>query len=93
MTPRLRHCVECPSCRTRYLLGFSPYSNGGYLLPIVPESRDEWTLYCFCDRPPVASRWRWNELKRYEVSNRAHEQGYGTPQEIVRAGNSSQSIA
>ena len=34
MTPRIRHCVECPKCHTRYLVGFSPYRNGSYLMPL-----------------------------------------------------------
>jgi len=31
MTRRIRHCIECPKCRTRYLVGYSPYRNGSYL--------------------------------------------------------------
>jgi hypothetical protein len=86
MTHRLRHCAECPGCGTRYLVGFSPYRNGSYLLPLAAGSPDEWLLRCSCDAPPVCSRWRWNELKTYEVSRQAHLRGYGSAQEIVMFG-------
>lgn len=32
--PRVRYCVECPKCRTRYLPSSSPYRNGSYLIPV-----------------------------------------------------------
>src|SRR5437660_538137 len=83
MSSRVRHCVECPKCRTRYLVGFSPYPNGSYLLPITRGLCDEWILYCSCARPPHSSRWNWNELKLYDVGNQAHHRGYGPPEEIV----------
>jgi len=73
-------------CRTRYLIGFSPYRNGSYLLPQLAGFAQDWTLYCSCGRPPVSSRWRSNELKIYAVSNQAHERGYGRPEEIVPVG-------
>jgi hypothetical protein len=82
MTHRVRHCIECPKCRTRYLVGFSPYDNGSYLLPLIVGFAEEWTLYCSCGQPHVASRWCWNELNMYAVSHRAHERGYGSPDEI-----------
>src|ERR1700674_5819363 len=71
MTPRVRHCVECPKCLTRYLVGFSPYRNGSYLMPLSVGFSEEWTLYCSCGRLPISSRWNWNELKLYAVSNQA----------------------
>ena len=83
MASRVRHCVECPKCFTRYLPGFSPYRNGSYLLPMVEGFADEWTLYCACGRPPISSRWSWSDLKLYAVSNQAHDRGYGPPEEIV----------
>lgn len=89
MIPRIRHCIECPKCHTRYLVGFSPYRNGAYLVPLSAGfSEDaglsgEWTLYCSCCRPPIPSRWTWSELSLYAVSNQAHNRGYGSPQEIV----------
>jgi hypothetical protein len=83
MPRRIRNCIECPKCRTRYLVGFSPYRNGSYLVPLVEGFCEEWTLYCSCGRPPTSSRWNWNELKMYAVSNQAHDRGYGPPGEIV----------
>jgi len=83
MASRIRHCVECPKCLTRYLPGFSPYRNGSYLLSLAEGFADEWTLYCVCGRPAVCSRWSWSDLKLYAVSNRAHDRGYGPPEDIV----------
>jgi|SRR5215472_12380797 len=83
MGARIRHCVECPRCLTRYLIGFSPYPNGSCLVPVVKGPSEEWTLYCSCGRPPVSSRWSWSELKVYAVSSPAHDRGYGRPEEIV----------
>jgi hypothetical protein len=83
MASRVRHCVECPKCLTRYLPGFSPYRNGSYLLPLADGFADEWTLYCACGRPPISSRWSWSDLKLYRVSNQAHDRGYGPPEDIV----------
>jgi hypothetical protein len=90
MTPRIRHGVECPKCRTRYLVGFSPYRNGSCLVPLVAGSSEEYTLYCSCGRPPIPSRWSWRELKTYAVSNRAHDRGYGPSEDIVPVGNEQQ---
>jgi len=90
MTNRLRHCVECPKCRTRYLVGYSPYANGSYLLARTPGRADEWILYCRCASPPACSQWRWSDLKTYDVSGKAHERGFGSPDEIVRFGIKSQ---
>lgn len=83
MGSRVRHCVECPKCLTRYLPAYSPYQNGSYLMPMAKGFADEWTLYCACGRPPISSRWSWSDLKLYVVSHRAHERGYGQPEEIV----------
>ena len=82
MATRVRHCIECPKCLTRYLPSFSPYRNGSYLMSLS-ESADEWTLYCACGRPHISSRWSWSDLKQYAVSNQAHDRGYGPPEEIV----------
>jgi hypothetical protein len=82
MADRLRHCLECPECSTRYLLGFSPYRNGSYLSSRMTESSEEYRLFCFCRRPPVCSRWNGSHLRRYLVSNSAYERGYGSPQEV-----------
>jgi hypothetical protein len=79
---RFRHCVECPECSTRYLVGFSPYGNGSYLVSLRAESAEEYKLVCSCCRPPVYSRWSRSELKMYAVSNQAYASGYGSAQEI-----------
>jgi len=86
MTYRLRHCAECPGCGTRYLVGFSPYSNGSWLLGRDDALPGEWTLYCRCATPPVRSQWRWSDMKTYDVCEEAHERGFGSPDEIVRFG-------
>ena len=83
MAWRVRHCVECPKCLTRYLVGFSPYPNGSFLVPLAAGSWSEWTLYCSCCSPHKATRWNWDELKPYEVSATAHLRGYGAPEEII----------
>jgi hypothetical protein len=82
MADRLRHCVECPECGTRYLIGFSPYRNGSYLVSFVTDSSEEYKLLCCCRRPAVCSRWNWSELKTYAVSNGAYSRGYGQSEEI-----------
>ena len=80
---RIRHCVECPKCLTRYLIAFSPYSNGSYLVPTVYGSSEEYILYCSCRGLSVVSPWRWREPKACEVSHEAYDRGYGTPEEIL----------
>ncbi len=86
MASRIRHCVECPKCRTRYLLGFSPYQNGSCLVPLAQRCWDAWMLYCACGTPPISSRWSCSELRMYAVSSQAHLRGYGPPDEIVSVG-------
>lgn len=83
MPSRVRHCVECPKCLTRYLVGFSPYTNGSYLRPLSQGLWEEWILYCACRLPHASSRWNWKELKLCEVSYQAHQTGYGAPDEII----------
>jgi len=80
---RIRHCVECPKCFTRYLIAFSPYRNGSYLIRTVEGCSDEYALFCSCKKSAAASVWRWNELKTCAVSHVAYERGYGTAEEIV----------
>lgn len=82
MSVRIRHCVECPRCHTCYLIAFSPYRNGSYLVRTGVGSHEEYTLYCFCEGQEFPSRWRWSEVKPYEVSKAAHDRGYGTVDEI-----------
>ena len=88
MSVRIRHCVECPRCRTRYLAAASPYPNGSYLESTFVGSLEEYTLYCVCARPHVMVRGQWDELHAYVVSRSAHERGYGTAEEVVPARNS-----
>jgi hypothetical protein len=44
MIPRIRHCVECPKCGTRYLLGHSQYGNGSYLAVQHLGRSEEYTM-------------------------------------------------
>lgn len=81
--PRIRHCVECPSCRTRYLLSFSPYRNGSRLVSAAPGAWDDYLLYCSCNRGSLGSRIRSDEVKRCDVSKEAYRRGYGTAKEVV----------
>ena len=83
MTSRIRHCVECPRCSTRYLVGFSPYGNGSKLVPTVRCLAEEYTLYCSCRRPAVSSRWSRSELRTCEVSKEVHRRGYGSADEVL----------
>lgn len=83
MATRVRQCVECPKCRTRYLLSGSPYRNGSFLIPLVKGLADEWTLYCSCRTPHVPSRWSWSELRRYAISPQAYDRGYGSAEETI----------
>jgi hypothetical protein len=83
MARYIRHCVECSRCLTRYLIGFSPYPNGSYLVPLIQGTAEEWILYCSCCQPPTSSRCSWSELKMYAVCSQAHDRGYGRPEEIV----------
>jgi hypothetical protein len=85
----LRHCVECPKCFTRYLIAFSPYGNGSYLVRTVVGPAEEYILYCSCGRPPAFSRWIGHQVKTYAVSKPAHDRGFGTPEEIVPVGRPS----
>jgi hypothetical protein len=77
---RIRHCVECPKCLTRYVVSCSPYENGSYLQATIEGGWDEYTLYCRCK---AASRWKSSEFKSCEVSTKAFERGHGTAKEIT----------
>jgi hypothetical protein len=83
MSCRIRHCISCPHCFTRYLIGFSPYANGSYLLSPSAGSLEEYALYCSCRQFPVPSRWKGNEIRTCEVSNSAYRRGYGSPEEVM----------
>jgi hypothetical protein len=79
---RVRHCVECPKCRTRYLPSFSPYRNGSYLIPLTADAASGWILHCSCRKPPVSSQWGSTDLKPYEICRQAYRRGYGSPDEV-----------
>jgi len=89
---RIRHCVECSKCLTRYVVSCSPYENGAYLLPTIEGCWDEYTLYCRCKA--AAGRWKSSEFQICEVSATAFERGYGTPEEIkvIRAAQQEWSV-
>ena len=82
MTQRIRHCVFCTHCLTRYLIGFSPYGNGSYLESTVVGSLEEYILYCSCRQFPAPSRWRDSETRTCVVTNSAYCRGYGSPEEV-----------
>jgi hypothetical protein len=79
---RVRHCVECPKCRTRYLPSSSPYRNGSYLIPLSACGASGWILYCACRMPPASSQWSSADLKPYEICIQAYRRGYGSPDEV-----------
>lgn len=83
LVPRIRHCVECPSCHILYLVSLSPYRNGSYLMPTMRGSSREYALYCSCRRGSTARVWRWSEVKACEISKAAYDRGYGTCDEVV----------
>ena len=78
MSSRIRHCIECPTCHTCYLIGFSPYRNGSYLVRTGCDSSEEYTLYCFCNGGQLPRTWKWREARACEVTKAAHLRGYGT---------------
>lgn len=83
MRYRIRHCISCPACLTRYLIGFSPYENGSYLVSASAGALEEYVLYCSCRRLPAPTRWSGNEIRTYEVSNSAYWRGYGSREEVI----------
>jgi hypothetical protein len=83
MRYRHRHCVECPKCLIRYLVGFSPYRNGSYLVRSLSRLMEEYSLYCTCRGSYVRSRCTYSEVKTCKVSEEAYRRGYGTTDEVV----------
>jgi hypothetical protein len=81
---RRRHCVECPNCHTRYIIGFSPFGNGSY---IVARSEDAAIhfLFCSCGAESDCHPFKMSALRTYIVTAEAHARGYGSPDEIVLA--------
>lgn len=88
---RIRHCVECPKCLTRYLVSFTPYSNGAYLRPVVHGRWDEYILCCSCRRGAGVGRFRAKDEMACKVSNAAFQRGYGTSAEIRPVRNTRES--
>jgi hypothetical protein len=82
MSRRLRHCVECWNCRTRYLLTSSHYANGSYLVEHGHGSSGELVLYCSCRTPSTTTHCGLGEPKTYSVSKPAYDRGYGSPEEV-----------
>ena len=80
MPSRIRHCVECLKCRTRYVSGFSPYDNGSYIVFSQPGRVDLLTLYCSCGHSYLFKR---SELQTYAVLESAYVRGYGSPDQIT----------
>ena len=82
MSYRIRHCVSCPVCFTRYLIGFSPYTNGSYIVSSRAGSSEEYILYCSCRQWPISSRWSESEVRACVVSYSAYQRRYGSPSEV-----------
>ncbi len=89
MSHRIRHCVECPECHTRYMIGFSTYQNGTLPLRRREENSERYTLLCSCGEPFSITRFSEKMLIRYVVLTPAYRRGYGSPGEIVPLGSTS----
>jgi hypothetical protein len=83
MPLRLRSCVECPRCHTRYIIGANPYRNGSYISGNLSEDSDVRNLYCCCTGRFGLLQFKLSELMTYSVSEWAYNRGYGSPDEIV----------
>lgn len=83
MSSRLRSCVECPKCHTRYLIGSSPYYNGSYIVAYPPSGADLLRLYCTCGDLLTSHVFKFSDLKMHAISEWAEKRGYGSPEEIV----------
>ncbi len=81
MSLRIRQCVECPKCHTCYLIAFSPYGNGSYLVRAGAGAK-EYILYCFCEEGTVPNRERWADVKPCAITKAVHDRGYGTLDEV-----------
>lgn len=80
---RVRQCVECPRCRTRYVISRNPYNNGSYVIPAVKGSCDEYLLYCSCSGRSVSCRSESSEVILCYVPRADYERGYGRAREIT----------
>jgi len=85
----IRHCVECPSCLTRYLVIRSPYGNGSYLVTTAGGAAGAYILFCACGQPPSTRRCNLTDAKSYAVSKAAQDRGYGSRTEIFELRRSS----
>lgn len=89
MSHRIRHCVECPECRTRYVIGFSPYDNGTCLLIRREGNSERYTLLCSCGEPFSITRLHEKALIRCVVLTCAYQRRYGSSDEIAPLGSTS----
>ena len=85
MRSRFRHCITCPHCHTRYLIGFSHYPNGAYLVFTRVGCLEEYLLYCPCRRLALPSRWNSSEIRTCKVSNSVYRRGFGSQEEVIFA--------
>ena len=83
MSIRIRSCVECPKCHTRYVIGSSPFPNGSYIVTQPSATPDLLRLYCICADLPSSYAFKFSELKMYAISEWAERRGYGSTEEIV----------
>jgi hypothetical protein len=63
MSSRVRSCVECPKCHTRYLIGSSLHHNGSYIVAHPPAAADFLRLYCACSNFSSSYVFKFSELK------------------------------
>jgi hypothetical protein len=77
---RIRHCLECPRCRIRYLISLAPYENGSYIVSSANRCIEEYVLHCSPCR--LSSRWHAAEVLQCQVSNTAYQRGYGTDSDV-----------
>jgi len=82
--PRIRHCLECPKCFTRYVISLSPYRNGAHVLSTLNQHGDEYILFCSCGKSSSPTRWKRMEVMLCRVSKEAFERGYGSAADVVR---------
>lgn len=78
---RIRHCLECPNCRTLYLISRSPYRNGGWIDFTLHGLGEAYILYCSCRSMGI--RLKAKEVLICEVSKEAYERGFGSREEVV----------
>jgi hypothetical protein len=88
MVPRLiGTCVECPKCRTLYIIGANPYGNGSFISSCPTGDPDLRRLYCSCTGPFGYFPFKLSQLRTYAVSEPAHVRGYGSGDEMVPLGD------